>query len=249
MKITFKDIVWIAIVVLIILGLSKCHRDSSRSQREKAEAVIADFKKADSGYKEQIGKLDSLLIAVGNYSREVKQEAQEANEKIKLSEKTIRHLSASLKAAKLLPIDTTFVTVSPDFVTYCDSLADQTDQLTIDLNRYRSTNTALLVSKESELAIKDSMISVERLFNQKYRQQFADLQTIYSKVLNDTKVRNQVFLGAEIIGTQTTVFQNVGAVLSLKTKTNKLWQVSSGLQYNGGLYARINGNILISFKR
>lgn len=249
MKITFKDIVWIAIITLIIIFLSKCHRDEKNTIKEKAVALIDEAKRTDSAHKIQIIMLDSLLIALGHHTNQVNLEMQQANEKLKISEKTVQRLTTALKASKLLPVDTSFVTVSPDFVTFCDSLASESEKLTIDLSKYKNLNTALITGKVAELAIKDTIISKERHFGQECRKQFADLQTVYNKVVNDCKARNQVYVGAEILGTQNTIFQNVGAVISLKTKTNKLWQISSGLQYNGGLYARVNGNILISFKR
>lgn len=245
MKVTYRDICWFVIVALIFFFLSRCHRDELKDQ----SLAILDKMKADSlSHNAAVLLLEGRIAEEQRKSQEMTAMAQVADAKLAVTDKTINRLTALLKQAKLLPIDTSFVTVSPEYVIYCDSLASESDGLTIEVNKYKNLSAAIIESKNQEIALKDTLINKERLNSLNCRSRFADLQAIYSKVMNDIKPKTQVFIGAEALGTQNTIFQNVGGVISLKTKRNKLWQISSGLQSNGQVYGRINANILITFK-
>lgn len=245
MKVTFRDICWAAVVTLIILFLSKCHRDEKGQLNEKVKEIDAKFKNDSITHNAERLLLEGKLSDQQAVTAEVTKKNDIVLAKLNVSEATINRLAAAIRTAKLLPIDTSFVTVSPEYVTYCDSLANESEFLTADLIKYKNLNTGIIISKDRELSIKDSMIMTEKLAVEKCRKNYSDLQFIYG-LLN--KSANQVYIGAELLGNQYTIFQNVGVALSLKTKSNKLWQVSGGLQNGGRWYGRINGNILISFK-
>lgn len=248
MKVTFRDICWVAVVALIMLFLSKCHRDERDDLSGKVAAIKSKLTQDSLTHTAEKFLWEGKLLDEQIKGHAALREAEAANSKLLFSEKVISRLSAAIKSAKLLPFDTSFVTVSPEYVSYCDSIANESESLMIDLDRYKNSNAAILTGKAVELSIKDSIIKTERNLNSQYRSRYADLEVICSKVMSQDKAKAQVFLGAEILGTQNTIFQSVGGVISLKTRRNKLWQISSGLQSNGQIYGRINGNILLSFK-
>ena len=158
-------------------------------------------------------------------------------------------LSAAVKAAKLFPIDSTFIAVSPEYVNYCDSLAVFSDSITLNFENNKRNNAHLLLTKDTIIKLQQNQVANERASYEQCKRDFNSLRNFYAQAESQHKPRNQIYLGAELIGNQYTLIQNVGAVLSLKTKTNKLWQVSGGLQSNGGYYGRINGNFLIRFHK
>lgn len=249
MKVTFKDICWFAVVALICLYLSKCHRSETDAFKQKADSIIEKLEQDSLSHLTEVYLLDQKLKDEQGRTLQALRESDIALAKLNISQSTVVRLTNALKAAKLFPVDTNFVTVAPEYVNYCDSLATESEGLAVELSRYKNYNSLVIAGKDRELLIKDSLIAKERMFGLECRKQFADLQTVYSRALDASKGKAQVYIGAEIIGTQTTFFQNVGGVLSLKTKGNKLWQISSGIQNNGQVYGRINGNILLSFKR
>lgn len=248
MKITYRDICWFAVVALIMFFLSRCHRDEKSTLRDEMSSVKQQLERDSLFYVAESLAWEGRLLEQEGKTNEAIKASDVANAKLLYSERTINRLSAAIKSAKLLPFDSSFVTVSPDYVTYCDSLAEESEDLVIDLNNLKKLNTHIIEGKTGELAIKDSIIKVEKNLSKQYRSRYADLEVLCSKAMGINKLKNQVYIGAEVLGTQNTILQNVGAVISLKTKRNKLWQISSGIQSNGLVYGRINGNILISFK-
>lgn len=246
MQITFRDLVWVGIVVLIVLYLSKCKRDETGIISDQVR-IIRDKLNQDSVKAHfRITKLEFDLSQERGKTRMAITESKAVSGKLQASEVTVSRLIAAVRKARLLTPDTNFVAVAPGYVTFCDSLASSADSVFTDINRYKNLSAAILAGKARELSLKDSIIKTERTFSEECRAQFSSLQALYRKT--NVAPRNQVFIGAEILGTQNTILQNVGAVISLKTKGNKLWQLSGGLQNGGGWYGRINGNILLSFK-
>lgn len=249
MKITFKDICWFAVVALIFFFLSKCHRDEKGKLHEAVNSIEAQLKEDSLSHQAARQALEGRLEAEQEIAKTAMIQAEIINAKLSASERAVNRLTAAVKAAKLFPIDTSFVTVAPEYVSYCDSLANESGVMLSELSKYKNQSGVLIAAKDRQLNIKDSLITQERILTRNYSDRLEDYKRAYQKAINLAKPKFQVFIGAEIIGNQTTFFQQVGGVISLKTKRNKLWQVSTGIQSNGLLYGRINGNILITFKR
>lgn len=250
MKITFRDMVWAGIVTLIVVALSKCHRDEKYESDKEIQRITNEANAKDSAHTVEQQVADNKLnIAIGQIQNATEKQ-QATDRQLSQSMTTIARLSAAVKSAKLLPEDTTFTMVSPEYINYCDSLAITGEKLNIDFGEYKQKTGGLLLSKDSAFNLQGNMLKQERTAYAQCRKDYSALQLLYAaKQQSAQKAHNQVYLGAELIGNQYTVIQNVGAVVSLKTKSNKLWQVSGGLLSGGGYYGRINGNILISFKK
>lgn len=248
MKFTFRDIVWVGIITLILVVLSKCHSD-------KNDSINASLKILHEKHVS-----DSL-----SYSKEIISQEHRVNESVykadslnninqvletKLDDKanTILRLTAALQKAKQLGIDTNFITVDQDYVDYCDSLAIKSSGLALDYFTYKKNNAALIVAKDEIIKAKDGIINIERNAKQSITNDYNALTRIYQDYQKANKAKNQFYIGAELIGNPTYFVNNVGLAISLKTKSNKLWQISGGIQTNGQYYARINGNILIKLK-
>lgn len=249
MSFTFKDIVWVAIIAIILIVLSKCHRDKVSSLDNDVQALLDERRMSDSLHtistKQIVQRLD-----VANSNAQVAQADQlTAERKLDSSVATARRLAAELHRLRNWPIDSTAITVSGEYVTYCDSLGRTADSIAIDYIKYKRRTTALLTAKDTAYNIQGQLLNSERAARLQCKKDFEALQHFYTLADKHTRPVSQLFIGAELIGSQQLLVQNVGAVLSLKTKTNKLWQVSGGLQNGGGWYGRISGNILIRLRK
>lgn len=249
MKITFKDICWFAVVALIIFYLSKCHNTGKVGLAGRLVALNDKILQDSIQHRTQVSALVARMELERQWSDSASYKAEVARARLDVSHMTISRLTAALKKAKLAPIDSAFVTVAPDYIIYCDSLADVTENSQYKYTALKAAQGLVVAGKDRQLQIQDSLIVAERTFARQCRAQYADLQLIYGKIFEDGKPRNQVFIGAEVMGTQQSLLNGVGAVLSLKTKRNNLLQVSSGVQSKGQVYGRINANILLTFKR
>jgi hypothetical protein len=245
MKITFRDIVWFAVVALIMVYLSKCHRDETQALDNKIVSLTEQSRSRDSIHAVDSMQDESKLNGLKDRLQNATEKQQVVDKQLTQSFVTIDRLAAAVKMAKLFTGDTTFVTVGPDYVIYCDSLAMYAEGASGEFNAYKTRTNYLLLAKDTAIRLQDSMLQKERAYSAAGKRDFNALQHFYTEAQRLNKPHNQVYIGAELMGTQQTLISNVGLALSLKTKTNKLWQVSSGIQTNGLLYARVNGNILI----
>ena len=249
MKMTFRDIVWCAILALVLIMLSKCHRDKTNKLSESVTELMSQAKATDSIHAVKVMRDENRLNILLGQLQNATADQQAADKQVTQSMTTIARLSAAVKAAKFFTGDTSFVTVGPEYVMYCDSLAITSEATGVEFSAYKKRTGFLLLAKDTALRLQEGLLKSERAYSASCKKDFNALQHFYTESEKRNKPRNQLFVGAELLGNQTTMIQNVGAVLSLKTKTNKLWQISGGLQNNGGFYGRINGNILIRLRK
>ena len=249
MKVTFRDIVWFAIIALVVLVLSKCHRDKIDELNKGADVIIQKAKQSDSLHEKQllIDRINIDLTAAIAKDAEANLKANE--HQLNIAQATVLRLAAAVKESKNFPVDTSFVTVSPEYVEYCDSLAINSEHLSLDFDEYKNSAGHLIIAKDSVINTLKETVNHERSFSTECRREFAAMERFYKGADERAKPRNQIFLGAELIGTPQYLINNVGAVISLKTKQDKLMQVSGGLQSNGGYYGRISASFLIKLRK
>lgn len=250
MKFTFRDIVWCAVFALVLIILSKCHRDKTNSLNASVTELIEQSKATDSAHSiESMQKENKLNILLGQLQNATAKQ-QVADKQLTQSFATITRLAGAVKVSKFLTdIDTNLVAVGPDYVMYCDSLAMTSEATGVEFIEFKKRTASLLQTKDTAMQLQANMLNSERAYSAACKKDFSALQHYYAESEKNNKPHNQLYVGAELLGNQATVIQNVGAVLSLKTKGDKLWQISGGLQNGGGYYGRINGNILIRLRK
>ena len=244
MKFTWRDIVWCAIIALILLALSKCHRNDTDKMKDKYFELEKQFNNNKANHEFNQQQLQNKLVIA-------KEAVQIANNELKVSEAklsqsiaTIKKLGITLKAAKELEPDSTFTLVSPEYMNICDSMWYTVEKSYEQLDVFKKKYDLLVFAK-------DTLLQRQTFINKETSQALTHCQQDYIKLQHLYSIQkpvNQLYIGAEILS-GAYVIQNVGVALTLKTKTNKLWQISGGIQNDGHYYGRINGNILISFKR
>lgn len=249
MNITFRDIVWVAIIVIMLIVLSKCHRDESNELSKDVTALVSERKMSDAAHNIERQQLENKLSVVTGQLQNAQADKQNAEDKLTKTMATSSRLAAELKRLKGWPTDTNAIMVGQEYVNYCDSLAFTADSLAVDFVTFKRKNTYLLAAKDTAISLNKQLYNKEHAALEICKRDFNSLQRYYTLIDKRSKPTNQVFIGAELIGSKQLLVQNVGAVLSLKTKANKLWQMSAGLQNGGGWYGRINGNILIRLRK
>lgn len=245
MKFTFRDIVWIVIITIIVMLLSKCHRDDKGELEEKIKSVQARHRNDSLAYLTAIAVQEHTVQVSVKQADSLQTINRTLETKLDGTAATVVKLSKALQSAKLPGINAQLITVDQDYVSYCDSLAFQSTNLAFEYFNYKKNNNSLIEKKDEIIKGKDNIIATERQAKDNCLRDYDALTHYYQKA---AKTTNQVFIGVELIGNPTYLVNNAGLAITLKTKTNKLWQVSGGLQTNGQYYARINGNILIRLK-
>lgn len=249
MNITFRDIVWVGIIAIMLIILSKCHRNEKDELGKDITAIVNERKKSDAAHNIETQQLENKLSAVAAQLQNAQQDKQSAEDKLTKTMATSSRLAAELRRLKGWPTDTNAVLVGQEYISYCDSLAFTADSLAVDFVTFKRKNTYLLAAKDTAINLNKQLYNKEHGALEICKRDFSSLQRYYTLMDKRSKPTNQMFIGAELIGSKQLLVQNVGAVLSLKTKTNKLWQISTGLQNGGGWYGRINGNILIRLRK
>jgi hypothetical protein len=249
MNFTFRDIVWVGIIVLIVIVLSKCHRDENNELSKDVTALVNERKMADAAHNIEAQQLENKLNIVKGQLQNAQEDKQSAEDKLTKTMATSSRLAAELKRLKGWPTDTNAVLVGQEYISYCDSLAFTADSLAVDFITFKRKNAYLSAAKDSQFKLQQQFYNNEHSLTERYKREYNALMQAYEQAEKRNKPTNQMYIGAELIGSKQLLVQNVGAVLSLKTKTNKLWQVSGGLQNGGGWYGRINGNILIRLRK
>lgn len=250
MKFTFRDIVWCAVFALALIILSKCHRDKTNGLNANVKKLIEQSKATDSILAIEVMHEENKLNILLGQLQNANAKQQVADKQLTQSFATITRLAGAVKVSKFLTdVDTNLVSVGPDYVMYCDSLAMSSEATGVEFFEYKKRTGYLLLAKDTAMQIQENLLTSERAYSAACKKDFSALMHYYTESAKHNMPHNQFYVGAELLGTQATVIQNVGAVLSLKTKGDKLWQISGGLQNGGGYYGRINGNILIRLRK
>lgn len=248
MKPTFRDIVWIGVIALMAVLLSKCHRDDSNKQDANYKALQEKHYKDSLNYLQQISKQEQAVAITVKQADSLGKVNKIIEAQLDDKAASVLRLSAALLKARTPGIDTNLITIDHDYIDYCDSLAFKASGLAVDYNTYKKNTANLIAAKDATISGKDEIIVTERKAKLNCLNDYNALQHFFQDCQKELKPHNQVYAGIELIGNPSYVINNIGLALTLKTKSNKLWQVSGGVQTNGQYYARINGNILIKLK-
>lgn len=248
MKLMFRDIVWIAIIAIIVIFLSRCHRNSTDALDVDLKKLQLKINKDSINYSNAIQGLSHIAANSDSVAAILQVKNKTIEQQLDQRAITISNLTTALRKAKIPVVDTNTIAVDPDYINYCDSLANVSGFMAADYKSYKKNIGLLLHAKDTAINARDGIITVERKAKQDCKDNLNQLMRLFQEAQSD-KSRNQLYLGAEVIASPSYFISNAGIALSLKTKTNKLWQLSGGLQTNGQYYFRINGNILISLKK
>lgn len=248
---TFREYLILAVVlVLAILFIRSCHgSDTLRTAAMQKE----DSLKALNTTLQASHTADSLeKTALIGEVRELRVKAQSSKDSDLMAftglQKAYRGLSGRIQASEPSKPDSNGVWVVPEkYLKQCDSCATALQLGSSAFDKLKYDDSATKALYEYELALREAY---EKDLNRQYdssQSLFNAQSQVVTALAKAGKPKAQIFAGVEILGGPVTVFQNIGGALSLKTKQDKLFQISGGLTNLGTWYARINANFKIHF--
>jgi hypothetical protein len=246
-----KNSGWIlfGIAVCFIILLMLCNKADKEDTVTKAEyealqAQVKDTVKYYQAYLEaEQHRRDSAIQA----RTDLQQQLAQSTEKEKASRAIALRLAAQVQAAKSQQPDNTFVRVSPAYVQGCDSLANHIADLGKMVDQQNDDGAKLNELMLYEISIRDSAINAQKDFNQKFMGQLDNcLEQLQTAVKQQP--RNQVYAGIGVFGNQINPLAGGQVNISLKTKSNKIFEVT-GATVGNTWYGGVGAKFLLSFRR
>jgi hypothetical protein len=171
----------------------------------------------------------------------------QSQNKLNASQVTIYRLIAKVEGAKLEPRDSTFIPVSPHYISGCDSLKDQARLQQEKIDQQQEDGVKFTEHMMAEIAWRDSAIEAKNEFNRKFSNQLEDCMTqLHAKV--NQKQRNQVYAGIGIFGNKINPLAGGQVNVSLRTRNSQIYEVT-GATVGNTWYAGVGTKMLISFRK
>lgn len=241
-KPTFRDIMYMVIIAIILLFYFKSCTDKKKYQLAGAE----ELQKKDSiviQQERELGKMTEARKAAATKAWEAENETQIARDRYDSTQKIVNTLTK--KALRLsgdiidlrdaLP-DSNWVPVHPDYVGYCDSLADAIPPLNIQINTLLKVSQEKDASFAREIKLLNEQNEIEKGYTAIANKRFDNLNANYDAYKKKVTPRNSLWLGGE--AQLSSIYQTVGGQV--------MWQTKKGISYRGGVGVISSGGYYVS---
>jgi hypothetical protein len=237
-------VIALCFIVLIQLCGKAVKTDSTKAEEEALQQRIKDTAKY---YQQLLWNRQVQQDSAAAARAVLKEKFDQSQQRLTASQITINRLIAKVEGAKLEPRDSTFIPVSPQYISGCDSLKDQARLQQEKIDQYEEDGAKVNELMLYEIAIRDSTINAQKEFNRKFSNQLDDCMTQLQAKVNQ-KPRNQVYAGIGVFGNQINPLAGGQVNISLKTRGNKIYEIT-GATVGNVWYAGLGTKLLISFKR
>lgn len=241
----FLFVIALCALILVQLCNKAVKNDSSINEKElQLQKRIADTAKYYQA------KLDADSVqrdSAAAAHKDLQQRFDQKDHALNASQATIHRLAAKIEGAKLELPDSTWVQVSPHYITGCDSLKDQALAQQEKIDQQQEDGQKLTEVMMYEIAIRDSTITAQKEFNRKFISQMEDCMGQLKAKVNE-KQRNQVYAGIGLFGNKINPLAGGQVNISLRTRNSQIYEVT-GATVGNTWYGGIGTKILISFKR
>lgn len=163
------------------------------------------------------------------------------------SQGTINRLAIKLKQAKEQSFDSSFIYVSPDYLSTCDSLgivAGNQDKL---LAEAKADLTSLIDLMNYEIALRDSAIKDDSADIAELRADFNAQTHFFNLAVKKSKPRTKVYAGVSALGNNINPFGGGEVSGMLVTKKDQAFELAAGF-FGKEWYGRVGVKIKISFR-
>lgn len=221
-----KQAPWILCTILfaVILYLQMCKSKSDVVPKSDYEAMVkatADTVK----YFNEIIRADDEAISMATFHAEQSAErAIESEAKVMQGQSIIARLNAKINAARNQKPDSSFVTVSPEYVIGCDSLQLASEHQSLQINWLKRDYAGLVASKQKEIDTRDTALTNRTKFNHALQKQL-DACLLTAKEKEDVKVKNQWYGVVGLTGNQVNPLGGGEAGIILINKKGVLYGV------------------------
>lgn len=227
-----KTVPWILSCILfaVILLQQACPGKQSgtvpQSQYEAMKKAVTD---TVSYYEEIIKSDDDAIGLATTRAEEADQRARESEDKASASQDVIDRLNQQIKEAKKEPPNASFIPVSPNYISGCDSLVFLTGSQRLFINQLKKDNAGLVAAKDQEIATRDKKLQDQTSFNLSMKAQLANCLAKY-KVKDSTKVKNQWFGEIGLMGSPSQPIGGGEIGITLINKQGVMYGVKAQLQ-------------------
>jgi hypothetical protein len=240
---------WVAafILFLIILYFQLCANKKLTDGISKADYNAMVKAKDDTAkYYKDIIKADSEAINNAHMaSAEQRDKAEIYRRSLVESQNTVQRLSDKIQAAKKEKQDNTWVAVSPNYVEGCDSLRIVAIDQNAKIEQYEESKAKQEELMNYEIGIRDIALHNRDAFNRALRNQLDSCQLKVKGAASQN--RTQVYAGVGMLGNQINPIAGGQVNVSLKTKGNKIYEVT-GAAVGNTWYVGLGTKFLISFR-
>lgn len=180
-----------------------CNTKSDTVPKSDYEALKKATEDTVKHFNEIIKADDAAIESATAHAVESAERAIESEAKVMEGQSIIARLNTKLNAARKQKPDSTFVTVSPDYVIGCDSLQLATEHQGLQINWLKRDYAGLVVAKDQEIATRDNKLIDQENFNTALRKQLDSCQDKVKEKEKPAKVKNQWFGVVGLTGNQT----------------------------------------------
>lgn len=223
-----------------------------RSCQKPAPTVNINIDSAQLAAKISAQVADSILRETADSMQQLKKKEREDslvlhNLTLKLSEqfRLARVYRQQLDYYASVPIDTGMVPVHPNYVLYCDSLADVSLRTEDNYNAFKQEYATMQANLKDQLSLKDREIAVYQKGKQELETQNAWLSKGINEIAAKNKPRNAMYFGLVAHGDKINPIRAGGAGLTFVNKKGWLMGADAMMHEGGGLLyqARIGWKI------
>lgn len=195
---------WIlcAIFFVVILYLMTCKIKTYTVPKSDYDALVKATTDTVKHYEEIIKADDAAIVTATAHAVQSAERAIESEAKVTEGQSIIARLNAKLNAARNQRPDSSFVTVSPEYVIGCDSLQLVAEHQGLQINWLKRDYAVLVASKQKEIHVRDTALANRTKFNYALRKQLDTCQ-LKVKEKENVKVKNQWYGVVGLTGNKT----------------------------------------------
>jgi regulatory protein YycI of two-component signal transduction system YycFG len=217
---------WIAafILFLIILGMQLCANKKLSEGVTKADYNAMVKAKNDTiKYHKDIIKADSAAINKAHMATAEQVEKSELYRRsLAESQNQVQRLADKVAAAKKEKPDASWVAVSPNYVTGCDSLRLVAIDQNTKIDQVQQENKKTVELMDYEISLRDTALQHRDAFNRALLNQLDSCHAKVKVAVNQN--RTELYGGVGLLGNKTSPIGGGEGGLLLKTKKDKLYE-------------------------
>jgi hypothetical protein len=181
------------------------------------------------------------MITAGQYEK-----AELYRRSLAESQNQVQRLSDKIQAAKKEKPNDSWVAVSPNYVDGCDSLRLAAVGQNARINEAEQENKKTVELMDYEINLRDTALQHRDAFNAALQKQLDSCHLKVKGAVNQQ--RTQVYAGVGMFGNQINPLAGGQVNVSLKTKGNKIYEVT-GAAVGNTWYVGLGTKFLISFRK
>lgn len=243
-----KNIAWLLLLLIVVIASWQyiVNKNDRIAANEAYKQLEARYRDTAADYVQFRKWSDSALNNATSTAMQNGEIAKQSQSLLNEKQNRINSLLLLLDAAEKETPDSSWVQVSPNYKSGCDSLRRANAEQGQLIAQYEQDNQAHVDALNYETYIRDSALQKERAFSASFRQQLADCIVIGKKQQAINKPRNQVYAGMAAWGTTINPLGGGEINLGLKTKSDQFYEIKGA--YLNGWWVGIGTKFLIKLK-